>query len=154
MQLSHGIHITNARSSTLFAMKLRQRESTRFITLIGGNTYSLLRGLTRPKIPAEVSYGDLVTTLQKHLCPKPLVIAERFCLNRREQDGENILDYVAALRKLYERCLFDEVILDEMLPDRLVCGLHNEHIQTTLLSEADLTCTSALDIAVAMEIAA
>ena len=125
------------------------------LTLIGGNTYSLLRGLTRPKKPAEVSYGDLVATLRKHLCPKPLVIAERFRFHKREQeDGENILDYVAALRKLSEHCLFDEAILDDMLRDRLVCGLRNEHIQKKLLSEADLTCTSALDIAVAMETAA
>lgn len=76
------------------------------LTLIGGNTYSLLRGLTRPKKPAEVSYGDLVATLRKHLCPKPLVIAERFRFHKREQeDGENILRYVA-LRKLSEIVCF------------------------------------------------
>ncbi|XP_062620772.1 uncharacterized protein K02A2.6-like [Saccostrea cucullata] len=125
------------------------------LTLIGGNTYSLLRGLTRPKKPSEVSYGDLVATLRKHLCPKPLVIAERFRFHKREQaEGETILDYVAALRKLSEHCLFDEAILDDMLRGRLVCGLRNEHIQKKLLSEAELTFTSATDIAVAMETAA
>ena len=41
-----------------------------------------------------------------------------------------------------------------MLRDRLACGLRNEHIQKILLSEADFTCTPALDIAVAMETAA
>lgn len=63
------------------------------------------------------------------------------------------LDYVAALRKLSEHCLFDEAILDDMLLDRLVCGLRNEHIQKKLISEAKLTFTSATDIAVAMETA-
>ena len=41
-----------------------------------------------------------------------------------------------------------------MLRDRLDCGLRNAHILKKLLSEADVTCTSALDIAVAMETAA
>lgn len=55
------------------------------LTLIGRSTYSLLRGLTRPKKLSEVSYEDLVATLRKHLCPKPLVIAERFLFHKREQ---------------------------------------------------------------------
>lgn len=41
-----------------------------------------------------------------------------------------------------------------MLQDRLDCGLRNAHILKKLLLEADVTCTSALDIAVAMETAA
>ena len=94
-----GIRITNVWSSTLFAMKLRQKESNRF-TYVDWWKHLLLRGLTRPKKPAEVSYGDLVAALRKHLCPKPLVIVERFRFHKREQeDYENILDYVAALRK-------------------------------------------------------
>lgn len=83
------------------------------LTYNGGSIYFLLRGLTRPKKPSEVSYGNLVATLQKHLSPKPLVIAERFRFNKREQaEAEAILDYVEALRKLSEHCLFD--ILDNI----------------------------------------
>lgn len=67
------------------------------------------------------------------------------------QRAETVLDYVAAMRKLSYHRLFDEAILDDMLRDRLVCGLCNEHIQKRLLSEADLTFTTVLDIAVAKE---
>ena len=41
------------------------------LTLIGGPTHSLLRGLTAPKKPSEETYANLVTGLKVHLCPKP-----------------------------------------------------------------------------------
>jgi hypothetical protein len=44
--------------------------------------------------------------------------------------------------------------LDEMLRDRIVCGIHDETIQRKLLSETDLTLTRATEIAVSMEAAA
>lgn len=84
--------------------------------------------------------------------PKTSHIAECFRFGKREHaEGETVLDYVAAMRKLSDHRLFDEAILDDMLRDRLVCGLCNEHIQNRLLSEADLTFTTVLDIAVAKE---
>lgn len=105
--------------------------------------------------PCKVSYWKLAATLQKNMCMKPLVIAECFRFIKIEHaEGEAILDNVAALRQLSELCLFDEAILVNMLSDRLVCGLRIEHIQGKNLSEADLTFTTALDIAVAMETAA
>lgn len=124
------------------------------LTLVGGNTYSLLRGLTAPRKPSEESYDDLVRVLQGHLCPKPLVIAERFRFHKREQrEGETIREYIAALRKLSEHCDFG-ANLNDSLRDRLVCGLQNEQIQKKLLSEAALTYEKAVDTAVAMETAA
>lgn len=71
-----------------------------------------------------------------------------------KQKRTQILDNVAALKKLSEYCLLDKALLDDMLWDRLVCGLRNEHIRRKFLSEADLTFLTALDIAVAMETAA
>lgn len=41
--------------------------------------------------------------------------------------------------------------LDEMLRDRLVCGVNDERIQRRLLAEDKLTFTKALQLAQAME---
>ena len=46
-----------------------------------------------------------------------------------------------------DRCL-------DMLRDRLVCGINNDHIQRRLLGEVTLTFKKALEIAHAMETAA
>ena len=75
------------------------------LSLIGGKTYALLRDLLAPEKPATKSFQQIVTTLQEHLSPKPLEIAERFRFYKRNQhEGKSILSYVAELRKLATHC--------------------------------------------------
>ncbi|XP_062606687.1 uncharacterized protein K02A2.6-like [Saccostrea cucullata] len=123
------------------------------LSLIGGKTYQLLRGLTAPTKPADVEYAALVKILGDHLNPPPVVISERFRFYKRDQrEGESIRDYIADLRRLSEHCAFKDS-LNESLRDRLVCGLRSEAIQNKLLAEKDLTLEKATQIAQAMETA-
>ena len=46
-----------------------------FVTVIGTETYSLLRTVVAPATPATKSYEDLVAALKAHLNPKPITIA-------------------------------------------------------------------------------
>ena len=122
-------------------------------TLFGSKTYTLSRDLLTPEKPATKSFREIVTTLQQHLSPKPLEIAERFRLYKRNQrEGETVLTYVADLKKLAAHRNFG-ANLNEALQDRLVCGLRNVQIQKRLLSEAKLKYSKALEIAAAMETA-
>ena len=57
---------------------------------------------------------------------------------RQRQKGESVSDYVTALRKFMEFCDFGEN-LEDMLGDRLVCGINNGCIQHHLLAESKLT---------------
>jgi hypothetical protein len=41
-------------------------------SLIGSKTYSLLNDLLLPEKPAYKNFDEIVSTLQKHLNPKPL----------------------------------------------------------------------------------
>ena len=108
------------------------------LSLIGGKTYALLRDLLTPEKPATKSFQEIVTTLQQHLSPKPLEIAERFRFYKRNQhEGETVLTYVADLKKLVAHCNFG-ANLNKALRDRLVCGLRNVQIQKCLLSQAKL----------------
>ena len=60
-------------------------------------------------------------------------------------------EYLAELRRLTENCDYKEQ-LEDMLRDRLVCGIKHEHIKQRLLSEADsLTLQRALDIVHSVE---
>ncbi|XP_060581109.1 uncharacterized protein K02A2.6-like [Ruditapes philippinarum] len=123
------------------------------LTLLGEKTYGLLRNLTSPDKPSTQSYDDLCELLNKHLNPKPLIIAERFRFHKRNQAaGESVNDYVTTQRKLAEHCDF-QASLNNTLRDRLVCGLKDEHIQRKLLSMEDLSLKKAVETAVAMETA-
>jgi hypothetical protein len=123
------------------------------LSLVGGPTYQLLRGLTAPKKPSECEYAELIKTLSDHLNPKPVVISERFRFYKRDQrEGESIRDYLAQLRKLLEHCDFKQN-LNESICDRVVFGLRSEAIQNKLLAEKDLTLEMAIHISQAMETA-
>ena len=121
--------------------------------MIASKTYSLLKNLLLPEKPADKTFDEIVSTLQKHLNPTPPEIAERFRFYKRnQQEGESVLNYVAVLRKLTTHCNLGSN-LDETLRDRLVCGLNNQQIQKRLLAESKLKFSKAVDIAVAMETA-
>ena len=61
--------------------------------------------------------------------PKPNVIFERFKFHNRErQEGKSVTGYVAELRKQSEHCNFGETV-EDMIGDRLVCGVKNKSIQ-------------------------
>jgi len=123
------------------------------LSVIGGRAYELLRSLTAPVKPADKTFEELCDTLDRHLAPQPLVIAERFRFHRRNQNaGESVAEFCVAIQKLSEHCRFGTT-LNDALRDRLVCGLVNEHIQRKLLVEADLTYDRAKAIAIAAEMA-
>ena len=104
--------------------------------------------------PSTKTYAEIVTLLNYHLSPKPLVIAERFRFHKRDQKKkESIAVFLTDLRKLTEHCKFGRA-LNDALRDRLVCGIKNENIQKKLLSVSDLTLQKATENSSAMETAA
>ena len=69
-----------------------------------------------------------------------------------KQPGESVADYTAELRKIAKHCPFGES-LEDMLRDRIVCGISDPHLQRRLLAEADLTYKTAFEIAQSWETA-
>ncbi|KAL5517509.1 hypothetical protein EMCRGX_G003064 [Ephydatia muelleri] len=99
----------------------------------------------------DKSYEDLAALLQNHFNPAPAITVQRFKFNyRTRQNGENVATFVSELRQLAMRCDFG-AFLEELLRDRLVCGIKDEHIQRRLLAETNLTFKKAQDIAQALE---
>ena len=91
--------------------------------------------------------------MKAHHEPKPSVIVQLYQFNScQHSTSEAVAEYVAALRKLAEHCNFGD-ILDEMLRDRLVCGIANAAVQKRLLTEPELIFTKAVTIAQAVKLA-
>lgn len=111
-----------------------ERKVAVLFSVMGAKTYNLLRSLIVPAKPSDKTFTEITELLQKHLNPKPLVIAERFRFHKRNQlKTESVSEYMAELRRLAEHCQFGEGLSDA-LRDRLVCGLHNEGTQRRLLT--------------------
>eukprot|EP00731_Ephydatia_muelleri_P017752 Em0010g850a len=62
-----------------------EEKNDAFLSCIGKETSGLLRLLLAPAKPKDKTYEEMVGTLTKHLAPKPIVIAERFRFNKRDQ---------------------------------------------------------------------
>ena len=122
-----------------------------FLSACGANTYKLLRNLVTPNKPNDKTFDELIEVLRKHYSPKPNIIVCRFRFNTSVRNkGESVASYVARLQQLSEHCTFGTE-LNDMLRDRLVCGINHVPIQKRLFAESNLTFKKAFEIAQAME---
>ena len=101
------------------------KQRATFISQCGAAIYKLVRSFVAPQKPNEVEYPTLVKRINKHFVPKPSVIVQRFKFNTCvRQAGESVSTFVAHLHALSEHCEFGDT-LEDMLRDRLVCGIAN-----------------------------
>ena len=81
------------------------------ISTVGSQTYELLKDLCLPDKPNTKSFKNLVTCLQKHLQPKPTIIAERYKFHQRNQGyTETVSEFLAALWRSAADCKFKEFL--------------------------------------------
>ena len=138
------------------AAQVAARNSKRravFLSVIGAEAYTTIRKLVAPAKPNEKTYDQLTQALKDHYYPTASKSVARFSFHTRvRQHGESIADFVSDLRKLAEKCEFEENF-EDMLCDRLLCGVNDNAIQNRLLTEKDLTFKKAFEIALAQELA-
>ena len=120
---------------------------------IGPSTYTLLSSLVSPEKPRDKSFDDLIALLKNHFNPEPSEIVERYKYHTRMREPkETVNDFVAELCALARHCNFGDS-LNDLLRDRLVCGINDDAIQHRLLLEKKLTFEKALEFATSMEAA-
>lgn len=127
------------------------RQRAILISVIGALTYSLLRNLLNPEKPKDKTYQQVVLILKNQFNPQPSEIVQRYKFDSRtRKPEESVTEYVAELRRLAQNCIYG-AMLEEMLRDRIVCGINDDRIQRRLLVEANLTFDNALKIALSVE---
>ena len=101
-----------------------------------------------------MSHRKFTEVIKDHYVPKLSVIVQRSKFSTRVRaNDESISTFMAELCALSEHCEFGSS-LDEMLRDRLVCGVNEDRIQRLLLAEPTLDLKRTLEIADGMETAA
>ena len=134
-------------------IKSEAKQRAILLSVCGPRTYKLIRSLLSPKEPKDTSLADIVKQMTDHYQPKPSIIVQRFKFHSRSRKpGESVATYIAELKRLSEDCDFGD-FLQEMLRDRIVCGINDPRIQRRLLAEPELTYKSAFELAQSMETA-
>ena len=109
------------------------------LSVCGTKTYHIIRDLVGPSKPTNLEYDEIVTKVQEHYNPTPVVIVQRYKFNSRlRQPEESVATFVAALRHLAIHCDYGDS-LNDMLRDRLICGIIEPRIQRRLLAESGIT---------------
>ena len=125
-------------------IKNADKQRAILVSACGASTYRMIKSVLAPQAPTEVSFKDIVKAMAGHLQPTPSETVQRYKFHSRtRRQGESVAAYVSELKKLSEHCNFGAT-LEEMLRDRLVCGIADECWQKRLLSEATLTYDTAL----------
>ena len=130
------------------------RKRSALLALIGLTTYTLFRNLDSPAKPGNMSYDQIIAMMKDHFCSTPLesIQCQRF-YSRSRKPNETFAAFVSELHSIAKFCSFG-ANLEEMLKDRIVCGINNVRIQQHLLSEKTLTFDTAVQQAQSVETAA
>ena len=134
-------------------VKDAEKQRAILLSTCGQSTYKVIRNLVAPTKPGECEYKTILEHLRRYYSPKPSIIVQRCKFNTQyRQQGESIAKFVAELRHIAQFCGYDAA-LEEMLRDRLVCGVNDPRIQKRLLPETELTLKKAFELAQAIEMA-
>ena len=77
------------------------------ISLIGKQTYSTLKDLCLPYLPAEKTYDQLTEILKGYYKPKVLEVAESYRFHHTlQRENETVSEYANKLKRLSVNCNF------------------------------------------------
>ena len=90
---------------------------------------------------------DLLITKFRELCnPQTNIIVERHKFKTRNQrEGETTEAYITDLKKLANQCEYGN-LRNDLIRDRIVCGIKNENTRRQMLKQADLTIERAIQL--------
>ena len=125
------------------ASRLNQQENkyrmATFITCIGSEALEVSNGLPFEAEEDKRVMSKVLELTERHCIGQINVIYKRYCFNNRNQEsGESFDAYLTALRTLTKTCNFGP-LTDELIHDRIVCGIRDTGTRKKLLQEAKLT---------------
>ena len=122
-----------------------------FITCIGPEALEIYNALPFREEGDSKEIDIVLELMEQHCIGQTNVIYDRYVFNNRNQSqDENIDQYITALRALAKTCQFG-ALHEELLRDRVVCGVRDTAVRKRLLQEPKLTLQKCLDICRAAE---
>ena len=116
------------------------------ITCIGPKARTIHNGLPFKSEAKKKNLRKILELRESYCFEKTNIIYERFRFNIRDQEaGESIDTYASNLRSLCDRCNF-VALKDEMIRDRIVCGVRDSSLRKKLPQVPELTLERGIDM--------
>ena len=125
-------------------MTFRRRPRTTYC--IGPKALTIHNGLPFQREDEKKNLAKILELWEFYCLGKTNIIYERCHFNNRNQDaGESIDTYASNLRSLSDTCNFG-ALKDEMIRDRIVCGVRDSSLRKKLLQVPELTLEKCIDM--------
>ena len=132
------------------ARKSEKDKCSAFLYVIGQKGCDVYNAMNLDD-PQHDKIDVLFTKFEEYCKPKHNVTVERYRFNTQVQDkAESIDRYVTGLRLIAKNCSFGN-LEDELIRDRILCGVNSDDVKQQLLRVQDLTLDKALTICRAYE---
>ncbi|CAG5019291.1 unnamed protein product [Parnassius apollo] len=130
----------------------KEIQATLLVYLIGSAGYEVFATFTFEEGESEDDINCVLKKFDSYFGTEPNITVTRFkFFSRNQESGENIDQYVPALRVLSWQCDFGD-LHESLLRDKIVCGIVNNTVRDRLLRTDDLTLSTAIQICQAAEI--
>ena len=127
------------------AKNTEKEKCTAFLYIIGRKGREIFNTWTLTETEKD-KISILFERFQSYCEPKKNLTLERYRFNTRTQSENETLDeFITELTKLAKRCQYG-TLEEEMIRDRLVCGIKKPIVKERLLREAELNLSQAVTI--------
>lgn len=130
----------------------KEVQASLLVNLIGPAGYDVFITFTYEKGESEDDIHCVLKKIDSYFGGKPNITVRRYkFFSRNQEEGENIDQYLTALRIISQQCEFGG-LEESLLRDKIVCGIRNNTVRDRLLRTDDLTLPKAMQICQAAEI--
>ena len=124
-----------------------------FVTCVGHEALDLCDAMQFESERDKTDIDKILEALEGHVMGLVNITYERFLFNKRDQQqGESFNDYLTTLKGMIRTCEYG-MMAEELLRDRLICGIKEDGFRKTLLQKRNLTFTMCTDICRMAEVA-
>ena len=122
-----------------------------FITCIGHEALKIHNGLPFKTEDEKKDITKILELWNEYCSGKTNIIYERYKFNNRAKNSDESIDaYATVLRDFASSCNFG-VLKEEMIRDRIVCGITDNSVRRKLLQISDLGYDKCIDVCRAAE---
>ena len=124
-----------------------------FVTYVGSEALNLYDAIRFGPEQDRKDIDTILKVLEDHIMGLVNTTYERFLFKKHDQQlGESFNDYLTTLKGMIRTCEYD-VMADELLRDRLICGIKEDNGLKTLLQKQNLTLAMCIDMCQMAEVA-
>ena len=123
-----------------------ERKVALLLACIGADGFAMYDGLPFATADDRQKIDKVLEVYENQFVPQTNICYERWRFNERyQQAGESFDTYLADLRQLVKTCNYGSME-DELMRDRIICGVRNEQTRTTLFNKKKLDLAAAINI--------